>query len=68
MDRQKLVEFGLQLGIDYAIERNWSMGETVYFLHEKAEVGIPDLEAYKRMTYLIDCGNFWQVDDCCRFR
>jgi hypothetical protein len=60
MNRQALCDYGLSIGIDHAYLRDWALGETVMFLHEKTDSPIG---GYKRAVYFVDRGSYWIVDD-----
>lgn len=68
MDRESLREYGLSIGVEFARLRNWSLGETVHFMHDR-QTDITWIEAYDRMIYFVDAGDTWIADDSgCFFR
>jgi hypothetical protein len=62
MNREDLRDYGLSLGIEYAGLRDWALGQTVKFMHDRYTDTI-SIKTYKRGIYLVDEGDHWIADD-----
>jgi hypothetical protein len=62
MDRESLREYGLSIGVEFAELRDWALGKTIQFMHDR-QTDVTWVEAYDRMIYFIDAGDAWIADD-----
>jgi hypothetical protein len=62
MNREDLRDYGLSLGIEYARLRDWYLGQTVKFMHDR-QTDVTFIEAYNRVIWFIDRGDHWIADD-----
>jgi hypothetical protein len=68
MNCENLRDYGLSLGIEYGGLRDWALGQTVQFMHDR-DTDTIFIEAYKRGIYFVDEGDHWIADESsCFFR